>query len=250
MLNDLQEDRTPSQSYELIKEIMTKECNGYLQKLLQKDLEILLPYEENITNNKLVTPYKDYLQADDLLESLMKLFMLYDASFPSSSLKRLHRTIQKFRSVFRSFQKRNASTLVHFEKFVEHHSELFVHLNQLINRFKKKHLASKNIQKEIALLEKDKKALRYFYFENFSHKYLHQKQVLEKRYKKVLNSYLFHFDLLLWDDAKSSTKIVQRLLETGFEELSTGEYIKHRLSLSLPYSIEYQKLKKIYRNYK
>lgn len=241
--------RTSRQSYELIYGIISDECDRYLQHLVKQELKQLAPYEEDITKHNLMQPYKNYMQEYELLESLKRLFMLYDSSFPSKTLQKLHRVVQTIWSHYRGFQKRNSSAKAVFENLFLYQSELYYHLNGEIARFKKKHLASKNLQKEIDLLEKDKKALRYFYFKIFSQKYRRQKRMLDKRYKIVLNCYVFHFDLLLWDDAKASVKIAQRLFEMGFREFSTGAYIKHKLSLSLPYSGEYQKLQKMYRNY-
>lgn len=241
--------KTARQSYELIRTIITKECESYLQLQLHQELSLLAPYEEIFTRHELLVPYKNYLQLFELLESLKKLFVLYDLSFASLTLQRLHRAISSLQSHYRSFQKRNDSAKAVFEHLFLYRSELLYHLNGEINRFKKKRTNKEYIQREIRLLERDKKALRYFYFKIFLQKYLRQKQTLQMRYRRLLNSYLFYFDLLIWNDAKKSTKITKRLFEMGFKELSTKAYIKHKLDLSLPYSVEYAKLQKMYRIY-
>ena len=118
-----------------------------------------------------------------------------------------------------------------------------------------------SIKKDPSLNEHDKKTLqiikehytklKLIYFELFKDDFLAQSHEISISLKNILNSKAFYFDKLLWEEANKSL-IITRVLRNIHKDniMDSKLYIKHRLSIDLPYTDEYKYLQQCLKVYK
>lgn len=241
--------RSEQESFQHIRAVIYKECEEFLKKIFAKEQTLCKPHLDFIKKNALSIPYKNYLQSLELFFTLYKLFSLHDQHFASPTLKKLYRDIETLASRYDFFKTNHTDPKKLFVRLKNAHSELFYYLHAEINRFKKKHSKSKHILNEIAILNQDLKELERYYYEIFYKMHRKSTHMQLENYKTVLNCYIYYAELLMWNEAKKSAKIVQMLLSSGVQGLSSRDFLKYKLSVVLPHTQKYQQYKKIYRNY-
>ena len=218
----------------------------FLDRKFQKETDTTNTHLEFIASNSLWVSYKDHLHSIELLDSLYKMFLLQDANFASDKLRKLYEDISAFWNDYRHFLEKSATKRYLFGDFIHKYATLY---NSIHSQMENSEQNKTYNQEGFYTFYDDIKELRTIYLKIFKSFLQTKKTILSRRFKRILNTYLYYFDLTMWDEAKKSKKITTMLHQAGVKEYSTKGYIEYKLKYGIPHKEDYAYLHKIYRNY-
>ena len=204
-----------------------------------------------IDENALVQPKENYLLTFDFLNTSMNHFTNLDFNFVNKTLKKVHRDVNNLYKLHLSHQDYLSDLEKLFEKSFEKKIDLLIQMRSEISHIQNNDFIDAYDKETIEIITQQYKQLKTLYFNLFKDDFLYQSNNLICSIKSILNTKLFYFDQLLWMQANKSD-----LLKRLFKPINTNEdinskiYIKHRLSIDLPYTDEYRYLTKCLRIYK
>jgi hypothetical protein len=87
------------------------------------------------------------------------------------------------------------------------------------------------------------KQIYKIYYKVFYSIFFKQNALYQLELKKVLNTKIYYFDKLIWNDIEKSDSFRQRLRTLNHQkDLGSKAYISHKLEIVLPHCVEYKYL--------
>ena len=249
-LEVLEEERTPDESFELIGKCIEDESEEFLQSFFSEEISLCTYHMELIEENSFFVPYKNHIKMKTLIDKIFRLLKSYDEEFSSKTLLRLQKNIDYIWFKRREFDEKSTSVKQIFLKKTIMHSDILHFLKSQIILLKKKRDLSDLLKKQLDRLESDFDRLKQYYYQDFYDYFLEYKISLAEEFAQILNTYVFYFEKIMWEDAKSSKQIRKQFKKLNIKGLDTKHFVAYQLGIMHPYSNEYAKLLEIYRNYR
>ncbi|MBL0708743.1 MAG: hypothetical protein JJW00_06845 [Sulfurimonas sp.] len=102
----------------------------------------------------------------------------------------------------------------------------------------------------IKLMRSHYKQMHKIYFNIFEEEFVSQSRYVAGLLKEILNTKIFYLDRIVWIEAYKSKAIWRTFEMLHIEKnINSQIYLTHRLSVALPYTQDYQYLKKCLRIY-
>lgn len=204
-----------------------------------------------IDTNALIQPKENYLLTFEFLNTSMNHFTNLDFNFVSKTLKKLHRDINNLYKLYQMHQDYVSDIKKLFEEKFEKKIELLIQMKNEIAYIQNSDFMDDYDKETIEIITKQYAELKSLYFKIFKDDFIDQNNNLISSMKSILNTKLFYFDQLLWIQANKSDALKRlfKPIDTN-ENINSKLYIKHRLSIDLPYTDDYHYLSRCLRIYK
>jgi len=214
-------------------------------------LEVIDDIFNFMDDNSLIEPKKNYLILFNFLNTTVNHFKNLDYEFASETLNKLHKNINILHKIYQT-QISHQNTLNEiFQNNVFTKIPIFKEMKKEILDIENNGLMDNYDIETISIIKNQYQELKKIYFEYFKDDYMEQNNYIIGSLKTILNSKLYYLDQLLWIEVNKSTTIIRSLKAIKIKNnISSKSYIKYRLSVALPYTSDYEYLKKCLRIYK
>lgn len=238
-----------SKSYEAVLNEIEYECGEFLDRLTQSEEIFLHEKLTYYTQNGLEISYRENFLLLELLDSLYKLFSRQDNRFASKSLQRGYEEMELIWRRYGNYiqTKRNKHRL--FEDFFTHFLTASAILGEQKNRLKVRRNLSDEMREKTQRLEGELQELKQIAYKIFVSRFQESDFAIRSSFKLLLNTFVYYFEIALWEEAKRSKKIVSLLRQAGVKKLNTKGYLEYKIFVALP-NEEIVQLKQIYEAYK
>jgi len=208
-----------------------KEIEDFLSRFYTEEIEISIYWQNFIKDYNLYIPQKNHLKYMDLLFEAYEYLKNVDYLFEVSLLPKLRSDIEELNILISQTIANRPDTKMLYNQYLAG-SETFEYI-----------LDSKELyiyyDELIAIFSDDFEQKSYFFIE----KLLHNLNI-------ILNHKITMFEYLLWEEANKSYRVKNSIVFQNIHKLNTKNYIRYMLGNILsPYSIKYNHMKKILKEY-
>ncbi len=202
-------------------------------------------------DNNFIEPKKNYLISFNFLNTTMNHFKNLDYEFASETLNKLHKNINSLHKVYQT-QELHKDTLEEiFKTKILNKITIFKDMKKEILDIQSNSPMDNYDKEDISTIKYQYQELKEIYFNYFKDDYIKQNKSLLNSLRDILNSKLYYFDTLLWIEANKSIVITRSLRSIKIDtDINSKIYISYRLSVILPYTDDYEYLKKCLRIYR
>jgi len=204
-----------------------------------------------IENNHLIEPKENYVMLIDYLGTVINYFHNLDRSFMDSTFKKLQSDVNNLNGLYKKQKDILQNVEEIFKKNFKKQSNVIRVYTQEILEYKSADNLSNEEKIELKILLDYYKELDAVCFETFKSIFKEDCKYLLDSLLVVLNSKTYYLHEMFWHKAADS-EAVQRLfrIQKIDGDISSKNYITHKLDVMLPYSKEYQYFKDCLRIYK
>ena len=207
---------------------------------------------EFISSNDLFQPKINHVITIEYLFTVINHFKNLDYSIMCDTLKKLHTDVEVLHKLYTKKQEFLLDIDDLFKKkFVKKSKIMTTLASEIIKYQKAKNLSydEESVYKRLIQDYKELKAIYYFHFQNIL---TDEKRFYLGSMLSILNTKTYYLDELLWLRVPDSDIIMRSLKELKIEDnkINSKIYLKHRLQVIIPYSADYQYLKKCLKVYK
>ncbi|WP_321777183.1 hypothetical protein [Sulfurimonas sp.] len=229
-------------------DIITNSITDYIDIRFAESLDIIDNNSDFIDAHNLIQPKKNYLLTLDYLNTTIKHFTSLDYTFYDKTLKKLHRDINSIYKLYDSLKKDEDEIKKIFDKRFFSKLNLFIEIEENLDYLEESSDINSDKRKMIKLIKSHYKAMYDIYFKIFQEEYLAQNKYVLSSIEEILNSKIFYLDHFLWMEGPKSGAISRTLKMLRLDaNINSKKYLLHRLGVALPYTQDYQYLKKCLR---
>ncbi len=229
-------------------DIITNNVTDYIDISFAESLDVIDDNFDFIDKYNLIQPKKNYLLTLDYLNTTVKHFTALDYTFYEKTLKKLHRDINSIYKLYNSIKENENKIKNIFDKKFFSKLSLFIQIEENLNNLEESSVIDSDKRKTIKLVRSHYKNMYDIYYNIFKEEFIAQSKYVINSLEEILNSKIFYLDTMIWLDSPKSRAIWRTLKMLRIEsDINSKKYLTHRLSVALPYTQDYQYLKKCLR---
>ena len=232
-----------------IETIIEEEYEAFFEQHFAKELEELEEALGFIDEYALATPSKSYYRAFGFLKELFMEFKGVHMHFCSAATDTLFAYIKRLAALYEEVVAQKERVYRVFERS-------FVHQSQTLSTLRYELADLELKQKRDALLKRrygeflsSYNRLESLYYYIFERRFYSDVQMVAQEYLSALNCYIYHFDAMLWRDAKRSLAILRYLEGNASNASNSKELLRYRLKTLHKETQKYHNLQLLLRIY-
>jgi hypothetical protein len=218
--------------------------------ILGETLDIIDDNFEFIDKYELYEPKKNYLFTLDFLNATIQNFSNLDYQFASETMRKLHRDIKNLHKLYTEHKESLNDLPTIFKRRFIPQEELFKEINLYIKRLKSNAILDDYDKETLQIMQIHYKKMAEIYYSSFKDDYIEQSKDILSSLEKILNTKICYLDKMLWRDSIKSEVIWRSLKMLKLDyKINSKKYLLYKLDVILPYTDEYQYLKKCLKVY-